>query len=354
MIIYAGHNEFQSRFEWSRTLRPVEAPAELVGGLFARVNRYSPLCQMIQEVIHTNRLDAPPHFVPRQLIDWPMCSAREYAEILADFERRLQAIVAYCEQLGTLPVLVIPPANDGGFEPSRSALPDSVSRSERERLVRDFQAARAAECEPARALRLYQALVERAPGFAEAHFRVARLLESNGSYDAAARHYELARDADALPIRCPTPFQDAYRNVASKHDAILVDGPAVLRALSAHAILNDALFHDAHHPTLRAYVALAEAVLHALQVRRAFGSLAGSQVPIDPAECAQHFGMNATRWWTVCERSGEFYRWVSITRYDPRERLEKADRYALAARQVAAGVAPERTGVPGLGAGPDP
>jgi hypothetical protein len=349
MIIYAGHNEFQSRFEWSRTLRPTEAPRELVDGLFARVNPYSPLCRMIQEAIHTNRLDAPPPLVPRQVIDWPMCSAGEYAQVLADFERRLEAIVAYCEQLGTLPVLFIPPANDGGFEPSRSALPGDVSRAERAILTRDFQAARTAERDPARAITLYRALVARAPSFAEAHFRLARLLEGNGAYDQAARHYELARDADAVPIRCPGPFQDAYRKVAARHDCILIDGPAVLRAISPHGILNDTLFHDAHHPTLRAYVALAEALLHAFRARGAFGWPDGSEARLDAAECARHFGMDALRWWVVCERTSEFYRWLSITRFDPRERLEKAQRYAAAARQVAAGVAPELTGVPGLG-----
>src|SRR5262249_22048862 len=159
--------------------------------------------------------------------------------------------------------------NDRDFEPSRSVLPETATAREREAVTRAMQDARAAENDPTptRANDLYQALLARYPGFAEAHYRLARLLEQRGDWPAAHRHYALPRDAAGFPLRFTTPFQNAYRDVAAHHDCVLIDGPAVLRTLSPHGLLGDDLFHDAHHPALRGHIALAEAVLAALRTR---------------------------------------------------------------------------------------
>jgi tetratricopeptide (TPR) repeat protein len=350
MIIYCGHNEFQARYPWSRTLKPPDANLAAQTDVFERISKRSPLSRMIAEAIDTNRLDAPPSTGP--LLDWPMCTEAEYAAILADFRRRLDAIVAYCDRLGTLPILVIPPANESGFEPSRTVLPGPLSPDERAALTQEFEAARAVEANPKRSVALYRELVARQPAFAEAHFRLARLLEAAGDWDEARRHYQLARDSDGLPIRFPTVFQDVYREVAARHDCILIDGPEVLRATTAHGILDDTLFHDAHHPSLRAAATLAEAILRALHARNAFGWRAGPERAVDASECAAHLGMDMMRWGTVCDRSGAFYRHIAVTRYDPSERLAKAKRFAHAAQQINEGVSPEATGLPGVGCPP--
>jgi tetratricopeptide (TPR) repeat protein len=352
MIIYCGHNEFQARYEWSRTIRPDRASAESRSPGVGWLTWASPLCRMIEEAIRKNRLDAPPPLLTRQLVDWPLCTPAEYAAILADFRLRLEAIVAYCERMGTLPILVIPPGNDAGFEPSRSVPSGAPSESERQALAREFLAARAAEPEPERAMALYRALLARKPEFAEAHYRLARLLQQAGDWDQAHREYILARDTDGLPLRCPTVFQDAYREVASRHDVILIDGPAELRAISAHGILDDNLFHDAVHPVLRSYAALSQAILRELRARKALGWQGGPAPTVDPTECAAHFGLDAAKWAVACERSSEFYRYSAITRYDPFQRMAWANRYGDAGHQIASGTAPDATGVPGLGCRP--
>jgi hypothetical protein len=284
------------------------------------------------------------------LIEPPAVSPSESAAILADFRRRLDAIAAYCRRVGAVPILVIPPGNDAGWEPNRTVLPEAVSKAERARLTREFEAARAQEeSDPARSSALYRALIERQPAFAEAHFRLARLLERAGDREEARRHYRLARDLDGFPIRCPSPFQDAYRAVAARHGAILIDGPAVVSAVSPHRLLDDHGFHDAHHPSLRGQVALARAILDQLRTRRAFGWPEGVPCPrIDLAECVRHFAIDADVWQTVCARSSTFYRDFAAMRHDPTERRAKQARYERAGRQIAAGVPPARTGIPSL------
>src|SRR5262249_56836944 len=114
VIIYWGHNEFVARFENSREERDPgidEEPRNWLLRQAYRASLSSPSCRLAYEIISKNRLDEPPLMSGRhQLIDPPLCSPSEAADILADFCRRLEAIVAYCERIGALAILIIPPA----------------------------------------------------------------------------------------------------------------------------------------------------------------------------------------------------------------------------------------------------
>ena len=111
--------------------------------------------------------------------------------------------------------------------------------------------------------------MNRHPEFAETHFRLARLLEQTGSWDEAREHYIKAREHDGMPLRCGEPLRQAYRNVAARHPSVLlVDGPTVLEARSRHGIVDGQFFHDAQHPNLQGYAALAEDLMNQLEARR--------------------------------------------------------------------------------------
>ncbi len=134
--------------------------------------------------------------------------------------------------------------------------------------------------DPAEAVRIYRELVKRHPEFAETHYRLARLLEQTGAWDEARDHYAKARECDGMPLRCPEPLRQAYREVAAGHPSVvLVDGPRVLEAKSRHGIIDDRFFHDAQHPNLHGYVALAEDLLNQLCSRGAFSWPAGTNGP---------------------------------------------------------------------------
>jgi hypothetical protein len=354
VIVYCGHNEFAARYPPERRVNHYldQEPSSGRRSLAEHVRSNSPLCRLVQRIADGHRVGVRPSVLSRcPLIDVPICSDFEYAERVVDFRRRLDVIVTYCEQIGALPVLVIPPSNDADFEPNRSFLSPRTSPAERESIQSEFLSIRRKEDTEAEQCTLrYRDLLSRQPQFAEAHFRLARLLQRSGQWEQAYRHYISARDLDGLPIRCQTPLQEAYREVARRHQCILIDGQSLCHAVGDHGLLDDRLFHDAMHPSLRGHLALAQGILEELHVRRSFGWAADSPAPvIDPAACAAHFGIDAHAWKSLCERGAMFYYAFASSRYDGSERSAKQAAFMEAAKRIGLGELPEAVGLANIG-----
>ena len=156
-----------------------------------------------------------------------------------------------------------------------------------------FEAARRAEeDDPCTGDRGLSSLAGESARFAEAHYRLARLLEAAGRPEEADAHYVAARDDDGFPMRCMSEFQDAYREVAARHPGpILVDGPEVLRSLSPRGVVGDNFFTDGLHPSLIGYTGLAQAILQGLFARRALNWPEASPSPaVTPADVQRTSG----------------------------------------------------------------
>lgn len=358
VIVYAGHNEFSARYSWSdggsayyddlRALRVWETAVALPA-------RVSAVCALMKEAADGVRIGAiPPPWVTRRLVDVPVYTPAEYAARRDDYRARLDAIASYCARIGALAVLIVPPANDAGFEPSRSALEPSADRAERERVAAECRRLKDVEsADPAAAERDYRALVGRHPGFAEAHYRLGRVLEQRGAWAEAYEHYVTARDRDVLPMRCPSDFQQACREVAAARGASLVDGQAIFRSESVKGLLDDTMFNDAMHPSLRGHVSLARSSLERIRAWPKLGWRADDPVPtVDAAECARHFGLVSEEWVAVCQLCSAIWKKLAYARFDPSERLRWADRYEQAVKQIAAGKGPGDLGIPGFVLGP--
>jgi tetratricopeptide (TPR) repeat protein len=354
LVIYCGHNEFYSRLWWSRNLDHyvVDQRPSRFRLMIDKLERYSSVCTLIREIADKCRIAIPPPAdTSRNLVDTPVYTAEEYRLLLADFRNRLDEIVSYAERVGALPILILPPANDADFEPNRSYLPPMTPRAERDAFERRFLAIRQLEAvDSAAARQAYRALLARQPCFAEAHYRLAELLEQSGEWEEAYRQYIEARDLDGMPMRCPSSFQQAYRDVASRHGCILIDGQSYFHAIGRHGLLDDELFQDAMHPSLRGQIALAQAVLVALQKRHAFGWSAESPIPvIDPSQVASHFGIDKSAWRTIAMWWKGFNELVTPLRYDRNMRSRKRAAAIAAVDQLDAGIAPETVGLPNVG-----
>ena len=153
-----------------------------------------------------------------------------------------------------------------------------------------------------------------------------------------------------MPMRCPSSFQQAYRDVAARHGCILIDGQSYFHAIGRHGLLDDELFQDAMHPSLRGQIALAQAVLVALQKRHAFGWSLDSTIPvIDPSQVVSHFGIDKNAWRTIASWWKGFNELVTPLRYDRNMRSHKRAAAIAAVDQIDAGVAAEKVGLPNVG-----
>jgi lysophospholipase L1-like esterase len=353
VILYAGHNEFASQYGWSW-----EVPYYLDSPrcwwpfrLASSIASYSPLCSLLRESRDQALIAERPPLRQRLLADAPSHTAAQHQERLDDFRRRVEAILADLKTSGVLTIVIVPPGNDADFEPNRSILPPETPRAERDAFCSLVNEARALEAvDRAKSIWLYRRLIARQPGFAETHFRLARLLEEFGAHEVAYREYILARDLDGHPTRCQTAFQNVYRELAPRYGAILVDGQAVFHARHPCGLLNDFMFNDAMHPSLEGQVALAESVLCSLKQHRAFGWPASSPAPsIELDACASHFDLTPAAWKAVCRFTAGFYRTMLRIRFDPTEREAKAHQYEIGLRRLEAGDSPELLDLAGIG-----
>ena len=358
VLLCSGHNEFQARWGWAHTVnyypedraeRPRDTLADRVGGP-------TPFTRLILDAVEHQAIDQPPPVSnKRRVVDRPICDSATRRRIHRDFAAQVATVVSWCERSGAVPILVIPAGNDVGFDPARSVLDPETRSADRELFARDFLAAKAIPDEdPDAAIAAYRGLIARQPIFAEAHYRLAQRLQARGDVDEAREHYTLARDHDGLPMRCPSDYQDVYRAIAATHPAVvLIDGPNRLPLISPTKLLDDNLFHDGQHPSYRAYLALAQDALDELRDRDLFALREAALPPVDPAECAIHFGLNTNaRWAEVCRRAASFWGRVASTRHDSRERRSRFERLTRAAEAIERGVAPEDSGIPGLGINP--
>ncbi len=316
----------------------------------------SPFCELVRRTAEKCELGIPPPQGGfRNLIDTPAYKPVEYTVLLADFRRRLEAMISYSLRFGATVVLIIPAGNDAGFEPNRSFLPPTLKRAEREAFRRDFLAARRLEeTDPRAAIAAFRALTDRQPGFAETHYRLGVLLDRAGDSEGAYREFVIARDHDGYPTRCLTAFQDVYRELAKKYDVILVDAQAELHVVGRHGLLDDYLFQDAMHPSLRGQIALAQGVLRGLRARHAFGWPENMPAPtIDPAECLIRFALDREGWKKLCLWGIHFGTYVTGLRYESALRFQKKKAYADAYERLVAGESPDALGLPNIGT-PEP
>ena len=359
IIVYCGHNEFATGTPLTKRVDHyyVDDMPSLLSEADLLAARVSPVCGLIRATADRFRAGvAPPFNLRPLLVDAPAFTPAQYADRLSKFRRRVEAVVSYCERINAIPILVVPPGNDAGFDPNRSFLPAQTRRAERELFTRDFLAARSLEdSSPERAIGRYRSLLTSQPGFAETHYRLGRLLERAGNWDEAYHEFVMARDLDGFPMRCLTSFQVALRQIAAKHNSILVDGQALFRGIGPHGLLDDHLFIDAMHPALFGHVALAQGILDALAARRALGWPSGTEPPrIDVALCARHFGVQTNDWKQVCEGGFMFQHATAALRYDATERQARMRAFATAAQRLAEGGAPESVGLPNIGIPSEP
>ena len=348
IVVYSGHNEIFTRFPPEREAWE-EPTSRTPTDTARRLLPPSLIARCIEARLETFSVAAiPPDQNQRRLFDRPLCTPTEAEHIYQRFHETLEAIVRFCHQHNIRPLLIIPAANESGFDPSRSWLPIDFPDDKRRKLEAIYRQLDHGKPNDKTRVALLESAFELAPRFAETCFRLGHEYERRGRFSDAQRCYQTAIDFDGYPLRASSRIAEIYHKVAGDFDACLIDAREVLRPFGANAILGDDLIHDNCHPNVVGYTALANATLdalHELEVpNRPWPS---SFEQLTPQHLVRYFSIDREKWAEVFDFVGrDFSESLSLLRYDPAERLKKGDAYRAAAADIAEETWPQNNGIP--------
>ena len=266
--------------------------------------------------------------------------------------------MSFSRRSGILAIVFLPASNESGFAPNRSTLPGDLSTQGASRMEKIYRHL-ATGPDRAAAFRLLKAARRLAPGFAETWYRLGRRYEASASYGKARKCYQRARDTDRFPVRATSRIRRIIRDLASQHHVVLVDAREVIAPLARKGILGSDVIHDNCHPNLPAHVALANATLRTLREHDTGGQgmSVGQRVewPVSGYEATvasviEHFEMDRLSWIRLCERQGDYYKYLAVYHHDIDARLAKSAAYLGAAARMREGIPPQDAGIPGMDA----
>ena len=343
VLVYAGHNEFL-RFP----------PDREAGRPYYGLKHFSLLARAIAaQLERLGAHEGPTWKGQRRLIDRPICTAHEMAQIHRRFQTTLADILRHMQTAGRPAIVFLPASNESGFEPNRSTLPDDAPASTRARLEAIYERLTLPGLQPRAELRLLQRARRLAPGFAETWFRLGRWYEAAGRTAKARRCYQRAIDTDGFPVRATSEIRRRIRTAAREYGATLLDARDLMVGFTADGILGNDVFHDNCHPNLPIHVALANAVLRTLSARgipRAWpspGDLPADIAATVPATIAR-FGLDQTAWIEICEREVTFQEYLRVYSYQTEARERRKEAYQAAADRLRRGVPPPAAGIPAM------
>lgn len=261
LLVYSGHNEFYHELEEFGV--QVKIPRLILD----RWGKCSPTVRVFDQLFVT-RFSSFGNITQfeRSLIDRPLATQKILDVRRERFRLQYEELAQFCQKNAIPTVWFLPAATEAGFEPNRSILPAHFSDKQRRNLHLLYEKARDLELreEYSAAAKLYRQGVEDFPSFAEFHFRLGNCLLKLQEFKEAQRHLTLARELDANPVRMQTPYRQAIIDVAEQYGIVTIDAAAHLRSQTPNGILDESVFLDDVHPSLRGISILSHAAAQAL------------------------------------------------------------------------------------------
>jgi len=280
-IVYTGHNEFLEERTYGDLRRKPAALLETASAL-SWSRTYSVLHRMLvqpQRPAASSVLPAEVDAVLDHTVG-PVSYQRDdrwHEQVLAHFELNLVRMAQIARSCGAELVLVVPAVNLKDCSPFKS---ENSKRLPAEQLTA-FQALERQASELQKQGQLEAALsasnlaAQIDPRHAENQFRMARLLMALGRAGEAAAAFERAVDEDVCPLRAPTAFREAMRQIAAQHDIPLVDFDLAVKndclLRHGHNSPGEEYFLDHVHLTIDGYRMAAAAIIDCLNQRQLLG-----------------------------------------------------------------------------------
>ena len=173
------------------------------------------------------------------------------------FRKNYRAIVALARDAAPVVVPCTVPVNLRDCAPFATAYLSDETQAQQVRETLRAAVALEKAGKDDQAFRNCEMALQLQPDHAEALFRAARLAEKLGNADAAGRLYRQACNADALPLRATSAFNEAIRDVARQNRLEPFDAEVLFAESSETGVPGNDLFWDHVHFTFEARYRLA-------------------------------------------------------------------------------------------------
>lgn len=213
--------------------------------------------------------------------------------VYSNFEANLTDICAAIAQSGAKAIVSTVAVNLRDFPPLASVHSPAFSKSQLEQWEAAYRAGNTAEDQNdhAAALAQYRKAEAIDPAFADLHFRIGRCCFRVGQFAQGKKHFEQARDLDAMQFRTDSQINQITRALAqSRPSFFFLDAEAAFAASasSEHGVPGQKLFHEHVHFTFEGDYLLAQSFFPVVVQALELGS------PVAPlpsrAECANRLG----------------------------------------------------------------
>ncbi len=115
------------------------------------------------------------------------------------------------------------------------------------------------------ALALYDSLAAIDVRAAIVHFRLGKVYEQLGNFEASRTAYERARDFDGLRFRASEDINRVLHEVAQSYGTPIVAMTEAFEADSPHGLIGNSLMLEHLHPNLRGYFIMGREIAHAMK-----------------------------------------------------------------------------------------
>jgi tetratricopeptide (TPR) repeat protein len=258
LLVYDGHNEFYGALGVASQARL--APTRGLNLLYLRLVHFRTF-QLVREAVFNIRslFTRPPvEAAGRMTLMEQVAGGKNvpsgstlYRQARVIFKKNMLALAELCRSQKIPVIFSTQASNLRGQVPFISNPSSRLSPGEIERFQTVYR--RALELQAAgridSALVSFEATIAIDPGYAEAHFRLARCLETAGRIERAAREYRLARDHDELRFRCDSQFNTLISAMAGERGCMVADIERLFEAVSPDSLIGSNLFSEHLHPS---------------------------------------------------------------------------------------------------------
>lgn len=304
-VFYGGHNEF------------LKYQGRIPHVLFALPAIYSNLAEWANALFPHLEID------DRRFLDVGAVDLAERRTIIERYKSQMSEVLAQLRDNGVPAIVSTVAGNYADWEPNRSVfsgdgrkvedLIQLVERGKHREADGEFQAAAEA----------YRAALKLCDTVAEVHYRLALCYRRLGQPAEAWDELQRAIDHDGMPIRASTAINDFIRTLDDGRAVTAVDAVRSLREHGADGLIGSDLMIDGHHPNLKGYILISRLIASA--VRSRFVSVAGALQTLDESEATKIFRIDREKKFDIAVSRGRWFTKLATWRYDPRERLLRAE-----------------------------